>query len=233
MVLMRKLHKWISLLVGLQVLLWLISGLVISLLDPAKVNGVQWRNPTQLTPETIPPGALLEPYELPASHLEGALGISLAVRDSRAVYRIRYDASEVLLDATDGRVITTSGSEALLIARHDFSGAGQPVSMTAGVAPDRETRNHLGPYWRIAFSDDARTAIYISIATGEILERRNDYWRTHDFFWMLHIMDYAQRENFNNPLVIGVALVSVWLGITGVMLLVASLRRRGLRYLRA
>jgi Na+-transporting NADH:ubiquinone oxidoreductase subunit F len=231
MVLMRKLHKWISLLVGLQVLLWLISGLVISLLDPAKVNGAQWRNPTQPAPEAIPPEAVLEPYELPAAHLEGALGISLAVRDSRAVYRIRYDASEVLLDAADGGLITTSEPEALSIARRDFSGAGEPIAITPGVAPERATRNHHGPYWRVDFSDDAHSAIYVSTATGEILERRNDYWRTHDFFWMLHIMDYTQRENFNNPLVIGIALVSVWLGISGAVLLVISLRRRGCRYL--
>lgn len=233
MALMRKLHKWISLLIGLQVMLWLISGLVIALLDPAKVSGAKWRNPTQLTPETIPPGALLEPFELPAAHLEGALEISLLARNSRAVYRIRHDASEVLLDATDGRVITTGESEALLIARRDFAGAGEPISITAGVAPDLETRDHLGPYWRIDFSDAADTRIYVSTATGKVLERRNDYWRTHDFFWMLHIMDYTQREDFNNPLVIGVALVSAWLGISGVVLLATNLRRRGFRYLKA
>ena len=81
------------------------------------------------------------------------------------------------------------------------------------------------------FSDNSRTSIYISVASGEILERRNDYWRIHDFFWMLHIMDYDQREDFNNLLVIGVALVSTWLGISGAALLITSLRRRGLRYL--
>lgn len=231
MPLMRKLHKWISLLVGLQVLLWLISGLVISLLDPAMVSGVQWRVTTQPLPKIIPPERLLEPFELLPNQLEGALDIRLLVHNTRAVYRIRYAGSEVLLDANDGASLAVSEADALALARQDFTGEGEPVAVTAGIAPGRETRNHQGPYWRVNFSDNARTSIYISVASGEILERRNDYWRIHDFFWMLHIMDYDQREDFNNLLVIGVALVSTWLGISGAVLLITSLRRRGLRYL--
>ena len=38
---------------------------------------------------------------------------------------------------------------------------------------------------------------YISATTGSVLERRNDTWRWWDFFWMLHIMDYDERENVN------------------------------------
>lgn len=231
MVLMRKLHKWISLLVGLQVLLWLISGLVISLLDPAKVSGEKWRHVSQPVVNPIPAGPVMDPLDLPVNRLKGALDIRLLEHNARAVYRITYADSEILLDAIHASPLFTGQSEALLLAQRDFTGAGAAVTVTAGIAPGRETRNHHGPYWRIDFSDDARTSIYISAASGKILERRNDYWRIHDFFWMLHIMDYNSREDFNNPLVIAVALVSIWLGISGVVLLVTSLRRRGIRYL--
>lgn len=228
---MRKLHKWISLLVGLQILLWLTSGLVISLLDPAKVSGAQWRNASQPLPNPIPAGPILEPMDLPAKHLEGALSISLTERETSAVYRITYAGSEALLLATDGTLLSTGETEALTLAQHDFTGEGEPVTISPGSAPNRETRNHQGPYWQVGFSDDAHTSIYISAASGEILERRNDHWRIHDFFWMLHIMDYNSREDFNNPLVISVALISAWLGISGAVLILTGLRRRGVRYL--
>ena len=39
---------------------------------------------------------------------------------------------------------------------------------------------------------------------------------------MLHIMDYSGRENFNNPLIITVALIALWLGISGFLLLFGS-----------
>ena len=38
MVFLKKLHKWVGLVIGIQVLLWLLSGLMLSLLDPEKVN---------------------------------------------------------------------------------------------------------------------------------------------------------------------------------------------------
>lgn len=40
MTFLKKLHKWVALLIGLQVLLWLLSGFMISLLDPARVSEI-------------------------------------------------------------------------------------------------------------------------------------------------------------------------------------------------
>ena len=95
-----------------------------------------------------------------------------------------------------------------------------------------ETRTRIGPYWRVNFSDTARSSLYISTATGEILDRRNSYWRVFDFFWMLHIMDYTGRQNFNNTLIIVVALVAIWLGLSGFILLFGSFRRKDFNFLR-
>jgi hypothetical protein len=33
MIMLRKLHKWLSLAIGLQVVIWVTSGLIISILD--------------------------------------------------------------------------------------------------------------------------------------------------------------------------------------------------------
>lgn len=50
---------------------------------------------------------------------------------------------------------------------------------------------------------------------------------------MLHIMDYPGRENFNNPLVIAVALIAIWLGISGFMLLFGSFSRSDFFFLKS
>ena len=42
---MRKIHKWIGLLIGLQLVLWMSSGFVMSLLDAEKVRGREFRAP--------------------------------------------------------------------------------------------------------------------------------------------------------------------------------------------
>jgi len=223
--LLKKLHKWIGLLIGAQVLLWLVSGLVISLLDPAKVSGKRWSRTDVPEPADLGAGPLLEPAQLPEAVLKDALGIDLTTLRGRPVYRVRRAGGDLLADAADGSVIRTSREEAGEIARQDFSGAGDIVSIEPGIAPDIETRDRSGAYWRVNFSDPANTAIYVSSSSGDILERRNAYWRVRDFFWMLHIMDYPGRENFNNALVITVALTAVWLGISGFLLLFVSFNR--------
>jgi hypothetical protein len=174
---------------------------------------------------------LLEPLDLASENLMGAMGINLFVKDGVPVYQIQYGFTESLLDARDGSVLVVGRAEAESIALNDFSGDGEITAVTTAVAPGRETRDSYGAYWKVSFSDIAKTAIYISATNGEILERRNRYWRIRDFFWMLHIMDYKNRENFNNALVISVAAISLWLGISGFLLLFGSFKRRDFRWL--
>jgi ferredoxin len=231
MVYLRKLHKWIGLLIGLQVLLWLLSGLVISLLDPLKVSGRQWSNPVKTEVASLPDSVLLEPHELPAAYTSDATGISLTSKQGQPFYRVRRHASDSLINAVDGTISTTSKTDAEKIASQDFTGDGEITSITRGLAPDMETRSSTGEYWKVSFSDPANTAIYISVATGEILERRNSYWRIRDFFWMLHIMDYSGRQNFNNALIISVVLIAIWLGVSGFLMLFGSFRWRDFYFL--
>ena len=48
---------------------------------------------------------------------------------------------------------------------------------------------------------------------------------------MLHIMDYQEREDFNNALVIIVSLISIWLGLSGFILLFSSFNRHDFFFL--
>ena len=232
MQLLKKLHKWVGLLIGIQVILWLLSGLVISLLDPVKVSGRQWVNTIGTDSQIIVPVVLLEPAELPAGYVKDALGIDLTIQHGKPVYLIRHTGGETLVNGVDGSLITTGKADAEQLALQDFSGDGDVISVEQGMAPDMETRDHSGAYWRVNFSDKANTAIYIAASSGRILERRNSFWRVRDFFWMLHIMDYAGHQNFNNPLIITVALVAIWLGLSGFLLLFGSFSRNDFSFLR-
>ena len=222
---LKKLHKWVGLLIGVQVFLWLLSGLAISLIDPVKVSGKQWARSTTTESQSFDATNLLEPAELPAERLENAFGVDLTTRHGKPVYQVKRVDGESLVSATDGSLIVINKDDAERLALQDFSGDGEVLTIEHGMAPDRETRRSKGPYWRVNFSDRASTAIYLSASTGAILERRNIYWRVRDFFWMLHIMDYPGRENFNNLLIISVALIAIWLGLSGFGLLFGSFTR--------
>ena len=230
MLFLKKLHKWVGLLIGIQVLLWLSSGLVISLLDPAKVSGKQWAR-APASANSLQFDNLLEVQDLPAEILKGALSIDLIANRVQPVYQVNRADSITLLNAVTGLPLKISERDARTLAQEDFNGDGEVVSILKGIAPDIETRNSSGPYWRVNFSDDAHSSYYISALNGDILARRNSYWRTHDFFWMLHIMDYPDHEDINNSLIIAVALVAIWLGISGFILLFGSFNRHDFWFL--
>ena len=66
----------------------------------------------------------------------------------------------------------------------------------------------------------------IHAAAGELISRRHALWRVFDFAWMLHIMDYDERTDVNNPLL----RVATWgtfaMAATGAWLLIWSFPRR-------
>jgi hypothetical protein len=139
----------------------------------------------------------------------------------RPVYEIAVDGSSpVLLDARSGALLSpVAESHAIEIAVADFSGAGRMTKATLITEkPPIEFRGDL-PVWRISFDDPDETNIYVSAATGKVTARRSTTWRIYDFLWSLHIMDYSERDNFNNPLVIAAAAVAFVLAVSGFVLL--------------
>jgi Na(+)-translocating NADH:ubiquinone oxidoreductase F subunit len=220
---LKIIHKWLTLIIGIQLALWLLSGLIFNLLDPEKVNGKHLASPIavqSLARET----PFLAHAVISSRYLqESVIEIQLATRLNKAVYRVALADRVELLDAESGEKITISETTARAIAEQNY--AGDPTlihSINRLDAPSLEIRRHQGPAWQVNFRDENNTSLYISAEDGQLLERRNDTWRLFDFFWMLHIMDYQGRQNFNNTLVIFVGFFSLWLVVSGFILLFGS-----------
>jgi Na(+)-translocating NADH:ubiquinone oxidoreductase F subunit len=227
MIWIRKLHKWIGLAVGIQVAIWMLSGLLMGLLDHDRVQGHHTQTEQREAPLSAWPHTLLEPGDvLDRMPRETAVhSLHLVSFLDRPVYRIASDDKILLFDSLSGRRVEITADVARRVARTDYSGRAEIRSVTAVRAPSMEVRRHEGPAWRVDFDDADDTSLYVSANDGSILERRNDTWRLFDVFWMLHIMDYQQREDFNNALVILVSLIAAWFSISGLILFFDSFRR--------
>ena len=213
--LLRRLHKWIGLLLGVQFLLWTASGTAMALLDMETVAGGPV--PAATNP-ALPQGSAWD--RIRASL--GARPISgLAVRPLLDTYAVEVATSggTLLFDAATGRRIVVDAALARRIAIAGYGGRGQATAISSLGEATFEVREHALPIWRVDFEDEANSSIYVSGASGQLLERRNDSWRIWDFAWMLHNMDYANRTSFNHPLIITVAFGILWLAITGFYLL--------------
>ena len=60
--------------------------------------------------------------------------------------------------------------------------------------------------------------MYLDPWTGDLLARRTDRWRIFDFLWMLHIMDFDTRDDFNHPLLQIAALLGLIVALGGFVL---------------
>ena len=216
----RRLHVWIGLAAGLQFLLWMGSGLVMSLLDAGQVHGAATRAAAAAarpwTAGALAPGHVLAAQRGPVDSLAtGWLG-------ERPVYRLALGKTAWLVDARDGRAVTVDAALASRLAAASYKGEWR-ASPARLVQDSDEVRDHAGAVWRVDVRDAEETTVYVSAATGDIVAHRNRSWRVFDVAWMLHIMDYSGRKDFNHPLVIGSAVLGVLMVLGGLWLLVVSL----------
>lgn len=228
MLLMRQIHKWVGLVLGVQFLLWSVSGAMMALLDHDKVSGhatMAVVMPTEPPAHPLALKALAEKLEAPV------LKLRLRPLLGGYVYEARTPDGLRLLDAVTGDPVTVDAGLARALAIADYSGDGKVSGVTPVTNRTVESRGHDLPLWRAAFDDRTHTTLYVSAATGEVVERRNDSWRLFDIFWMIHIMDYSKRESFNHPLIITVATGVLWLAISGFVMLFSSFRRNDFSYI--
>ncbi len=228
MFLIRTLHKWFGLVLGLQMLLWSISGAMMALLDHHKVSGEgSIREPAQV---------MLPAQTLPLSQVAAALGepvlkLQLKTLGQAQVYQATTPSGIKLLDAATGQPVVIDAARAGALAAAAYAGPEGVASIRRVEKHDVESRTAELPAWRVEFADPGKTTLFMSAATGEVSLVRNDTWRLWDIFWMIHIMDYTKRESFNHPLIITVASGVTWLTLSGVILLFRSFRRQDFAYL--
>ena len=227
--LVRRIHKWVGLILGLQFVLWTVSGAMMALIDHHDVMGKHLSHGHEPMPW---PAQVVSPAQLPAS-LGGSdvLGFSLRPLLHGHVYEVKTPSGIRLVDAASGQAMTVDAELAKAIATMDRGGK-ETVSRVSRVSePTLETREQSGPLWRVDFADADNSSFYVSAETGKVVERKSDTWRLWDFFWMLHNMDYAERKSFNHPLIIMVAFGVLWLSSTGFYLLFKSFRKSDFRWL--
>ncbi len=218
-------HRWLGLILAAQVLIWMTSGVIMSWFPIEHVRGetaASIEAPVELAAKTyFPPGGVI-------ADIDHATDVRLKTWQGRPVYVVTGVNGRALFDADSGEKLSPL-NEALArkVAEYDFRGEGELERLTLMNNPPAEYRGPR-PVWRAEFSDRDETRLYISPETGEVLARRNRIWRLYDFFWMLHIMDYEDRENFNNPLIRAFAVTGFLFALSGLFLVVT--RVTGGRY---
>lgn len=223
----RQVHRWLGLLIGIQVLLWVAGGVVMSALRLEEVRGDHLAAKHALPPLQAD-AALVSAAEVLRQHADRAPEtLTLTTLLGRPVYRVTGGHKTWLVDASNGASLSPLPQPmAEAIARADYAGDGALLGMDWVEAAVSEVRGREPPLWRARFGDSLNTAVYVSPDTGAVVARRNDLWRVFDFMWMLHIMDYEEREDFNHPLLVTTASTALLFVLSGLVMLFFSFRPR-------
>lgn len=220
-------HRWLGLLLGLQVVLWMASGVIMSWFHIDLVRG-ETTSKAPFALELAPIG-----YASPGgviAQMEGVREVRLKTWLHRRVYEVHSFDGVALFDANNGDLISPiTEDDARNVAMADYLGEASLSALHLMDDPPIEYRGAT-PVWRADFDDQNQTRLYISQDTGAVIARRNRVRRIYDFFWMLHIMDYPNREDFNNPLIRAASATGLLFALSGLFLVVIRLRAG--RYLR-
>ena len=59
--------------------------------------------------------------------------------------------------------------------------------------------------------------VYVDAISGEVSAIRSNAWRTWDFLWGAHIIDYAERENIDNFLLKVFSILACISALSGII----------------
>lgn len=222
-----RVHKWLALFVGIQIVLWVAGGAVMTLLDIDRVHGDHHAAPAPIVDLDIA-GLIPIAQAVEAAGLPGRIkSVELMPWLERAVYQVEdYFGGSQLVDANTGERLTPISEATAIALAEQFHLGDLPAHSTEYLeSATTEYRDAPLPAWRVNFDDGDGTSLYYAVDTGLLASRRNDEWRLFDFFWMLHIMGYQDRDDFNTFWLQGFALFSLVTVFAGLLLLFIKMRR--------
>ncbi|MGH6729508.1 MAG: PepSY domain-containing protein [Sphingomicrobium sp.] len=217
---LRRWHVWLGWIVGIPILLWVVSGLIMIVRPIEEVRG----NHLMREPAPMRLGV-----PVVAPQLAGLQVSKLQLEQRAAGPRwlvTLANGTSLLADPASGKLLPPlSAADALREVTALYIGKAKVADLTRTdpKKPPLELRREIAT-WRVAMDDD--THFYVDAATGAIVAKRTGWWRFYDFWWGIHIMDMKTREDAHNPLLIGFGIAALVMAIIALVQLPLTIRRR-------
>ena len=186
---LRVWHRRLAIVTAIQLLLWTVSGIYFAFVDITMVRG----EPHRLTPATQ--SIDLAKFDFPVTatsqvlikpRLPGELVVGVSDPKSGLTEWLGPDGQPVA-------PLTSEQAISAVSTKTDIT-----VDVTEWVITAAEAAEYRGrqlPLWRAYSAENPSLRVYVDPRSGDIVAIRNLAWRAWDFLWMLHIMDYDDRDD--------------------------------------
>lgn len=229
--LIRKVHRYLSYILGVQVVLWLMGGVVFAWLP---FDSVIKGGAARQTPADAP---LPSNWQESISRVGANVSEISTLRSAASAQGtlLLYTADDVphWLRLQDGEFDTEpTAKQVQEFARVMYAGSAaigpavriaEPDAQVFGLVRELYGRRDV---WQVTIDDWLNTRFYFDGPTGLYFTVRNDAWVLYDTFWRLHIMDYGGGEDFNNMLLSVFSVSALLFALSGIALGTQRLLRR-------
>jgi hypothetical protein len=208
--LVRKVHKYLSFFISLQLLLWTVSGIYFAFNKIELVRGEQYRKQVE---QSINLGDF--DFEIP-----NTTDVSIQKRLGENIAVIKVDGTTKYLNRSGESISKLTESEAMNLVISNTTLSPVLVEEIVNERSGSEYRGRSLPIYKVESktNKDLDINVYLNVYSGEVLAIRSSQWRIWDLMWGLHIMDWKERDNISNILLKIFSILALVSSVTGVML---------------
>ena len=206
----RNIHKYLSFLISLQLLLWTVSGIYFAFNKIEMVRGEQY--------------VLSHSYAVDLSQINlniaEAENVRLSKRLNEEIIIITKDIGNEYLDIKGNSLDKLSTDAALKIVGNKTTLKPLNVEEIKMEKNGSEYRGRPLPLYKVTSKnkENEKINVYLNVFSGEILAIRSTQWRVWDLMWGFHIIDWQERDNINNFLLKMFSILALISSLTGLLL---------------
>ena len=208
--LVRNIHKYLSFLISIQLLLWTVSGIYFAFNKIENVRGEQYREEPNFNVD----------FSKLNFQIDGARNIRLIDRMDQEILVVDGIYGREYLNFEGKDVEQLKEEEARALSAKQTSLIPESVDLITENTIGSEYRGRALPIYRVKSVNEAGESInvYLNVYTGEVEAVRSNQWRIWDLMWGFHIMDWETREDIDNLLLKIFSILALISSITGVLL---------------
>ena len=211
----RVFHKYLSLIISIQLLLWTISGIYFAFNKIELVRGEQYIIKDK--PSSI------EINNLNIS--SNVKNIEIFKRLNQWVVKVEMDAGFKYQDLLGNEVYELSPNEAIELVKLKTTLSPIDAIKINESSARSEFRGRSLPIYKIRTDSSDDTNVYVDVMSGKIVAIRSDSWRVWDFLWGAHIIDYRERDNINNILLKIFSILALLSSLSGIALFFNTIKK--------
>jgi uncharacterized iron-regulated membrane protein len=206
----RKIHKYLSFFISVQLLLWTVSGIYFAFNKIELVRGEQYL-------KQVEQSINLSEFNFTIAN---ASNINITKRLNENIIVAQVDSNAQYLNKSGRPLKKLSTEEAMNSVMSQTTLSPYLVEEVSDSEAGSEYRGRALPIYRVKSKTYQGKDInaYLNVYSGEVIAIRSNQWRIWDLMWGFHIMDWKERDNIDNLLLKIFSILALVSSLTGIML---------------